>query len=300
MTAPVDPLVDVHPGQPADDPLVDVHLDQRTDERLERGAEQPDVVLGLRRVRLVHGERVVLAELDWTVRSGERWVVLGRNGSGKTSLVRIASLYLHPSAGEVHVLGQQLGRTDVRALRRRVGVASSSLAQQLRPALTATEVVMTAKNAALEPWWHHYDDDDRARAHSLLERLGVRGFADREIGTLSSGEQQRVLLARSLMTDPGLLLLDEPTAGLDLAGREDLVAALALLAADPQSPATVLVTHHVDEIPPGFTHALLLADGRALAAGPIDDTLTATTLSACFGLPLRLRRHGSRWSAWAE
>jgi iron complex transport system ATP-binding protein len=273
-------------GRPTGAPVVD-----------ERAAR--DAVLELRGVRLVHGDRVVITDLDWTVRPGERWVVLGRNGSGKTSLVRIASLYLHPSAGEVHVLGEQLGRTDVRALRRRVGVASSSLAQQLRPALTATEVVMIAKNAALEPWWHRYDDTDRARAHALLERLGVAAFADRAIGTLSSGEQQRVLLARSLMTDPGLLLLDEPTAGLDLAGREGLVAALATLAADPRSPATVLVTHHVDEIPPGFTHALLLADGCVLASGPIDDTLTAPTLSACFGLTLVLQRHGQRWSAWA-
>ena len=266
----------------------------------EQAAVDDDVVLQLSSVRLVHGEQVALDHIDWTVRRSERWVVLGRNGSGKTSLVRIASLYLHPSAGEVYVFGQRLGHTDVRALRRRVGVASSSLAQQLRPALTAAEVVMVAKHAALEPWWHRYEDADRARARALLDRLGVGPMADREIGTLSSGEQQRVLLARALMNDPGLLLLDEPTAGLDLGGREDLVAALATLASDPQSPATILVTHHVDEIPPGFTNVLLLDDGHVLAAGPIEETLTEATLSACFATRLTMERHGQRWSAWAR
>ncbi len=250
-------------------------------------------------VRLVRGRRALLDGIDWTVRRNERWVVLGRNGSGKTSLVRIASLYLHPSAGVVEVLGETLGRTDVRTLRTRVGVASSSLAQQLRPQLTAVEVVMTAKHAALEPWWHRYDDADRDRAVAQLERLGVAHLAEREVGSLSSGEQQRTLLARTLMTDPGLLLLDEPTAGLDLAGREELVASLAGLAADPTAPATVLVTHHVDEIPPGFTHALLLREGRVLAAGPLEETLTADALSACFGLSLTLERRGLRWSAWS-
>jgi iron complex transport system ATP-binding protein len=260
-------------------------------------AEAP--ALRLQGVRLVRGARTLLDGIDWTVRRDERWVVLGRNGSGKTSLVRIASLYLHPSAGVVEVLGETLGRTDVRTLRTRVGVASSSLAQQLRPQLTAADVVMTAKHAALEPWWHRYDDADRDRAVTQLGRLGVAHLAEREVGSLSSGEQQRTLLARTLMTDPGLLLLDEPTAGLDLAGREELVASLAGLAADPTAPATVLVTHHVDEIPPGFTHALLLRDGRALAAGPLDATLTAEALSECFGLPLTLERRGARWSAWS-
>jgi iron complex transport system ATP-binding protein len=208
-------------------------------------------------------------------------------------------LYLHPSGGTVEVLGEVLGRTDVRRLRTRIGIASSSLSQQLRPQLTATEVVMTAKHAALEPWWHTYDDADRARAVSQLARLRIGHLADREVSTLSSGEQQRVLLARTLMTDPGLLLLDEPTAGLDLGGREELVGSLAALAADPAAPATVLVTHHVDEIPPGFTHVLLLVEGRVLAAGPIEDTLTAEHLSVCFDVPLVLERRGSRWAVWA-
>ena len=158
---------------------------------------------------------------------------------------------------------------------------------------------MTAKHAALEPWWHRYDDADRERARAQLARLGVDALAERELGTLSSGEQQRVLLARTLMTDPGLILLDEPTAGLDLGGREELVASLAALAADPAAPPVIQVTHHVDEIPPGFTHALLLQRGRVLATGPLDSTLTAEALSACFELPLVLERRGRRYGAWA-
>jgi iron complex transport system ATP-binding protein len=159
---------------------------------------------------------------------------------------------------------------------------------------------MTAKHAALEPWWHTYTDDDRKRATTFLDRLGVGGLAEREFGTLSSGERQRVLLARTLMTDPGLVLLDEPNAGLDLGGREELVAALAALAGDPDSPPSILVTHHVDEIPPGFTHVLLLREGRVHAAGPIATTLTAAHLSATFGLPLSLERRDGRFSAFAR
>jgi iron complex transport system ATP-binding protein len=256
--------------------------------------------LRLTNVSLVRDGRRILDEITWRVLPQDRWVVLGANGSGKTSLVRIASLYLHPSSGAVSVLGERLGQTDVRSLRTRVGVASSALSGQLRPELTALDVVMTAKHAALEPWWHTYDEADRAQARTQLTRLGIGAYAERSIGTLSSGEQQRVLLARALMTAPGLLLLDEPTAGLDLGGREQLVGGLAALAADPTAPAMVLVTHHVDEIPPGFTHALLLREGRLLAKGPIDRVLTSATLSTCFGVPLSLSRHGRRWSAWAN
>jgi iron complex transport system ATP-binding protein len=255
--------------------------------------------LRLRDVSMLRDGRRVLDHLNWTVQPNERWVVLGANGCGKTTLVQIAALYLHPSEGTVDVLGERLGKTDVRLLRRRVGIASSSITAQLRRDLSAIDVVMTAKNAALEPWWHTYDDNDRAAAMRQLDRLGIGRYAEREVGTLSSGEQQRVLLARSLMTDPGLLLLDEPTAGLDLAGREQLVSALSLLARDPNAPAMVLVTHHVDEIPPGFTHALLLSDGVAVAKGPIDRALTTATLSVCFGLDLVLERRGNRYSAWA-
>jgi len=262
-------------------------------------APSTPAVLQLESVSLVREERTILDTVDWSVRGGERWVVLGRNGSGKTSLIRIASLYLHPSSGRVEVLGETLGRTDVRTLRTRIGLASPSLADLFRHDLTPIDIVMTARHAALEPWWHQYDDADRDRARSLLGSMGCAAVADQRFGLLSSGERQRVLLARTLMTDPGLLLLDEPTAGLDLGGREELVATLGALALDPSTPPTVLVTHHVEEIPAGFTHVLLLAAGRVQAAGPIDTELTAASLSACFGLALTLDRQDGRWSARA-
>jgi iron complex transport system ATP-binding protein len=258
------------------------------------------IALRLQDVTLVHDGKTVLDHIDWTVADDERWIVLGANGSGKTSLVRIASLYLHPSSGVVEVLGGVLGRVDVRRHRTRIGLASSSFGDLLRPALSAVEIVMTAKHAALEPWWHTYDDADRERALSLLDRLGCRAFADRSFSTLSSGERQRVQLARTLMNDPGLLLLDEPTAGLDLGGREDLVGRLGALAADPSTPPIVLVTHHVDEIPPSFTHVLMLRAGRILAKGPITETLTSDSLSECFGLAVELTRQGNRWTAFAR
>ncbi|MEM7285134.1 MAG: ATP-binding cassette domain-containing protein [Actinomycetota bacterium] len=253
--------------------------------------------LRLTGVGLDRDERSILDDVDFTVGDGERWVVLGRNGCGKTTLLRIASLYLHPTRGTVDVLGHRLGRTDIRRLRPMVGFTSAGFADMLRPDLVAADVVMTAKNGALEPWWHRYDDTDRHRARSMLDRLGVAHLADKAIGQVSSGERQRVLLARTLMTDPGLLLLDEPTAALDLAGREDLVAGLDELAAQPETPATVLVTHHVEEIPPSFTHALLLRDGRVLSAGPLAETLTEEALGACFGLPVELEHRRGRWTA---
>ena len=241
----------------------------------------------------------VLAGVDWAVAPGERWVVLGANGSGKTSLLRLAGGWLFPTAGTVDVLGHRLGRVDVRTLRRRLGYASGALASMLRPTVTGLEVVMAAKHAALETWWHTYDDADRARARALLERMGCGHLADRPVSTASDGERQRIQLARTLMGTPDLLLLDEPTAGLDLGGREALVARLADLAADPGAPATVLVTHHTEEIPPGFTHALLLRAGRVLAAGPLDGTLTGEALSACFDTTVTLERRAGRFIAFA-
>lgn len=231
---------------------------------------------------------------------GERWVVLGRNGSGKSSLVRIASLYLHPSSGTVEVLGERLGSTDVRRLRRRVGLASAGMAEQLRGDLVARDVVMTAKNAALEPWWHSYDDVDRDRAVECLERMEVGRLADRTFASLSSGERQRVLLARTLMTEPGLLLFDEPTAGLDLAGREELMRSLDVLARDPGGPAIVLVTHHVEEIPDEFDRVLMLRDGAVLVCGRLEEVLDERNLSECFGMPLSVERRHGRWWAWGS
>jgi len=252
------------------------------------------------RVTRIEDGRAILADIDWTVEPDERWIVLGRNGCGKSTLLRIASLYLHPSRGTVRVLGEELGRTDVRRLRQRVGYSAAAFAELLRPALSVRDVVMTAKYAALEPWWHTYNDADRARAVAMLERVGCEAFADHVFATLSSGERQRVLLARTLFTEPGVILLDEPTAALDLSGREQLVANLDALAADATTAPIVLVTHHVEEIPPSFTHAMLLREGRILAMGPIGDCMNAETLSRCFDVALELERRGGRWLAWAK
>ncbi len=258
-------------------------------------------MLRLDQVSFVRDGRTILAPIDWQVAPHERWLVLGANGSGKTTLVRLAAMYEHPSTGDVTVLGERLGRTDVRVLRRRIGWSSAAIAAQIRPQLTAAEVVMTARYAALEPWWHRYDDADRARALACLDRMHVGRFADRPLGTLSSGEQQRVLLARTLMTEPGLLLLDEPSARLDLGGREQLVAALAELTTDPAAAPLVLVTHHLDEVPDGMTHVLMLRHGEVVGRGPIGATLTAEALSETFEMGLRLeRRDDGRWAAWAE
>ena len=257
-------------------------------------------VLALTGVSLVRDGRTILDRIDWRVAPGDRWIVLGPNGSGKTSLCRLAGLYLHPSQGDVDVLGERLGRTDVRELRTKLGMTSQALADMLRPGLQAVDLVMTGRNAALAPYWHRYDDADRERAEGLLARFGCGRLATARYATLSAGERQRVLLARALMSDPPLLLLDEPAAGLDLAGREQLVAMLADVAADRATAAVVLVTHHVDEIPRGFTHVLMLADGRIAAQGPIADTLTADNLSRCFGLRLALARQDGRWMAWGR
>lgn len=257
-------------------------------------------ILRLSDVSFVRDERTILAPLTWAVTAGQRWLVLGANGSGKTTLLRIASMYEHPSTGDVCVLGERLGRTDVRVLRRRIGYMSPSLAVQLRPELRCLDVVMTAKYAALEPWWHTYDRADEDRARSCLARMGVAWLAERAMATASSGEQQRVLLARTLMNDPAVLLLDEPSARLDLGGREQLVQALAELTTDPSAPPLILVTHHLDEVPQGMTHVLMLRDGEVVGAGPIGTVLNSDTLTACFGMPLLLeRRPDGRFSAWS-
>ena len=256
--------------------------------------------LRLRGVGVTRDGRDILDDIDWDVAAGDRWIVLGPNGSGKTTLVQIASFRLHPTRGDVEVLGNQLGRVNVWKLRDRIGLASASLAEQLRPDLRAVDVVVTAKHGALEPWWHQYSDEERDAARACLERMGVGHFADREIGTLSSGERQRVLLARTLLGDPGVIILDEPTAGLDLGGRESFVRTIGDLAADPTAPPMVFVTHHVEEIPPGFTSLLVLKDGRIAARGPIEETLTAEVLSDAFGVRLRVRHEDGRWSAVGE
>lgn len=242
----------------------------------------------------------VLRDVNWEVGPGQRWAVLGPNGSGKTTLMQLASGYLHPTRGTVDVLAQRLGRTDVRALRERLAMVSASIARMVVPWLAAREVVVSARHGALEPWWHAYSSAERDKAATLLAEAGFAHVAERPFGQLSEGERQQVLLARALMADPELLLLDEPCAGLDMGGRERLVARLGTLAADPGAPPTVLVTHHVEEIPSGFSHVLLLNGGRVLAAGPVHEAMTAAALSECFGVSLRLRYEDGRWTSRAS
>lgn len=263
--------------------------------------QRSDIVpLKLESVRLQRDGATILDNIDLTVARGQRWLVLGANGSGKTSLVRIAAMYDHPSSGRVEILGETLGSTDVRTLRKRVGYLSASLADSLRRHLTSLETVMTAKNAALEPWWHVYDEADRHMAARCLEQMEVGHLRNREIGALSSGELQRVLLARTLMNDPSLIVLDEPSARLDLGGREQLIRSLTTWTTDPESPPIVIVTHHLDEVPPGMTHVLMLKRGRILVSGPIELCLDAPSLSDCFGIELHLeRRSNGRFSAWS-
>jgi len=242
----------------------------------------------------------ILCGINWTVGRGERWAVLGPNGSGKTTLMLLASGFLHPTRGTVDVLGRRLGHTDVRALRERVAMVSGSISRMVVPHLTAREVVVSARHGALEPWWHAYSQADRDRAETLLAASGFAYLAERSFALLSEGERQQVLLARALMPEPDLLLLDEPCAGLDMGGRERLLARLTAVAADRGQPPVVLITHHVEEIPAGFTHTLLLRQGRVLVAGPASQVLTAAALSDCFGVSLRLRCDQGRWSSQAD
>ncbi len=267
-------------------------------QRMEQDTTAGTTALHFSDVSFRRGARDLLVDINWRVGSDENWVVIGANGSGKTSLIRIAALYEHPSSGTVELLGETLGRTDVRRLRRRVAMVSAAMSDMIRPQLDARDVVMCAKYAALEPWWHTYDESDRAKAESLLFAQGVGFTAEQPFGRLSSGERQRVMLARALMTDPALVLLDEPSAGLDLSGRESLVERLDQLAADPDSSPTVLVTHHVEEIPASYSHILALGEGRVLASGPIETTLDADLLSEAFSMHLILKRHSDgRFSA---
>ncbi|WP_258726858.1 ABC transporter ATP-binding protein [Cellulomonas sp. NS3] len=256
-------------------------------------------VLDLQDVSIRRGTTTILNRLSWTVREGERWVVLGRNGAGKTTLLQVASGRMHPSAGTADLLGSRMGRVDVFELRPRIGLSSASLADRIPAGETVRDVVLTAAYGVTGRWRESYEELDESRAGDLLAAFGVAHLADRRFGTLSEGERKRTQIARSLMTDPELLLLDEPAAGLDLGGREELVAALAELAGDPRSPVLVLVTHHVEEIPPGFTHLLLLRDGEVHARGPLEEVLTAENLSGAFGLDLVVERTGDRWTARA-
>jgi len=252
-------------------------------------------------VSVVRDGTAILDRVSWQVARGERWVLLGPNGSGKTTLLAVIGSSLWPTSGVVELLGERLGRVDMRELRRRIAVVSASVARQLRPGISALDVVLTGRTAALETWWHEYSEEDREEAASLLDDAGFggRAFAERPFGLLSEGERQQVLLARALMSRPELLLLDEPAAGLDLGARERLLARLSALAEDPSVPPLVFVTHHVEEIPPGITHAALLRDGAMVASGPIGEVLTGPSVTMAFGVEVTVEHRAGRYAARA-
>lgn len=251
----------------------------------------------LSKVSVVRSAKILLDEVSWTVREGERWVVLGPNGAGKSTLMQVIGATLHPTSGEVRVLGQTLGRVDVFDLRTRIGHTGTSVADRIPPQESVRNTVLSAAYAVTGRWVEQYDAEDEERAEQILGELGIGALAHRTFGTLSEGERKRVLIARALMTDPELLLLDEPAAGLDLGAREDLMSSLESLSVAPDSPVLVMVSHHVEEIPVGFTHVMMMRDGRVVAQGPIESTLTAATLGATFGLRVVLTREGGRYSA---
>ncbi|MGI8645226.1 MAG: ABC transporter ATP-binding protein [Nocardioides sp.] len=254
-------------------------------------------VLEFADVTVRRGTALLLDSITWTVEEDERWVILGPNGAGKTTLIQVAAAQTHPSSGLVAILGEMLGAVDVFELRPRIGFTSAALAERIPRHERVRDVVVSASYGVVGRWREEYDSLDHVRAAELLMEVGAAHLAERTFGTLSEGERKRVQIARALMTDPELLLLDEPAAGLDLGGREDLVSTLTVLAMDVDSPATVLVSHHVEEIPPGFSHAMLLREGRIVAQGPVDEVIDERALSATFGMPLVITHHDDRWTA---
>ncbi|MBB5164920.1 ABC transporter ATP-binding protein [Mycobacterium sp. AZCC_0083] len=271
--------------------------DGRASEATGNVAVDTDLLIDFARVSLRRGGQTLVGPITWAVELDERWVVIGPNGAGKTSLLRIAAAMEHPSSGTAYVLGERLGRTDMSELRSRVGLSSSALSQRVPDGEVVRDLVVSAGYAVLGRWREKYEDVDYEQAVDMLESLGAEHLAERTYGTLSEGERKRVLIARSLMTNPELLLLDEPAAGLDLGGREELVSRLADLAADPDAPASVLVTHHVEEIPQGFSHCLLLSEGKAVASGLLTDVLTSENLSIAFGQSIALEVIDGRYFA---
>ncbi|WP_040749757.1 ABC transporter ATP-binding protein [Nocardia transvalensis] len=257
----------------------------------------PDLLIDFNEVTVRRSGHTLVGPVSWQVELDERWVVLGPNGAGKTSLLRMAAAEVHPTSGTANLLGETIGHTDITELRPRIGLSSAAVASRVPLDEKVGDLVVSAGYAVIGRWREEYDDVDTDRAIDMLESLGAEHLSDRAYGTLSEGERKRVLIARALMTDPELLLLDEPAAGLDLGGREELVEKLGDLAADPDAPATVLVTHHVEEIPPGFTHALLLNEGSVVAQGLLEEVVTAEKLSEAFRQSITLDRIDGRFFA---
>lgn len=260
----------------------------------------PESVLQMRGVWVRRGPSWILQDVSWLVRADERWVILGPNGAGKSTLVGIAATRLHPTRGSVTVLGETLGLSDVFELRPRIGLVGAGLSEAIPPRERVRDVVLTASWGITGRWREAYGAADERRADALLALLGMSDFADRAFGTLSDGERKRTQIARALMSDPELLLLDEPAAGLDLGGREALVRRLTDMTSAPTSPTTVLVTHHVEEIPPGTTHALLMREGRVVEQGAISDVLREGPLSRTYGIDIAVDRVDGRWLARAK
>ena len=256
-----------------------------------------DVVISFEGVTVRRGDTTLVHDIDWQVELDERWVVVGPNGAGKTTLLLLAAAHLYPTAGTVSLLGERLGRASVFELRPRIGLSTATLAARIPPGERVLDAVLTASYAVVGRFREEYAAPDEYRARELLDQWGCGALADRQYGTLSEGERQRLNIARALMTDPELLLLDEPAAGLDLGGREDLLRRLTKLAEDPDAPTLVLVTHHVEEIPPGCTHAMVLSGGGVVAQGLVGDVLTPRNLSTAYGLPIVVERAGRRWFA---
>ncbi|MEY3935318.1 MAG: hypothetical protein RI901_748 [Actinomycetota bacterium] len=259
-----------------------------------------NAILEIDNVSVRRGDKNILGPLNWQVLEGQRWVVLGPNGAGKTTLLQVCSSLIHPTIGNIRILGEQLGKVDVFELRTRIGLTSSALVEQLPSDELVIDVVLTAAYAMLGRWQEKYDLWDESRAMALLTALGVRELGERHFGSLSDGEKKRVQIARALMADPELLLLDEPASSLDLGGREDLLKRIEIFAKDPLAPATVIVTHHIEEIPSGTTHALLLKDGTVVAQGMIDTVITDENLSHAYGLPISVQSEGGRFFARAR
>lgn len=257
-------------------------------------------VISLKDVSVVRGGKPILDRIDWTVEANQRWVIIGPNGAGKTTMLRIAAAQIHPTVGSAEILGEKLGEVNVFELRTRIGFASSALASHIPNSEKVLDAVMTASYAITGRWNEKYEDIDERRARRVLNEWHLQDFADRSFGTLSDGERKRTQIARAVMPDPELLLLDEPVASLDLAAREQTIKIIGAYASSPEAPAIIMVTHHLEEIPAGFTHALIMSEGRVFAAGPIESTITSQKISEAFGLPITVDSVDNRYRARAH